>query len=481
MIYKRFFLSPSHVLACCVVSTLILCLLREHLISRLETEVQEAQSSSTVLAVRVTSSAAKGNTLEHIKTLRNSNVSHTKHTKYPKGYWIQKKKEQEEAKKRAPPPKIYHVPKLSMSISNEATSDTSLKSLINTKRKTFQRNAPDCYCPNGRPNYIYYTNCPRGRNNMNRGAGIKDRMNILRNLMWYADELCAKVVLRCTPNVWLSEAHGCYSPEDAIWPSYFTPVRNVSGMVGKADILVETDNLQELFKGLEKIHDEPSIAEYEMLSDRIQTKSKPFYWVFDENFWSTNMYTPETIWPGQILKHGAYSEQCSMVDLDTSEELLNIGELMMKSVGLRRSEEYVTLHLRQGDFKGDFSGCDTTPSTVVEYLKCSLDGHDVDNVVVMTNGNESYFDALNREFLLAFPEKKLIPLDQEVQSKSFLEQLSSHNTTRSHHGEKFLKDNCYLFSAEKVLVSFAKFHLERGHVYCRQCDKGGSKNAAAII
>lgn len=467
--YKRYVLTPSYILAFCVVSTIILFLSREQKTSRRE---KEEQDSATIRVFD-----AKSNVDEQGLIGRNSSTVHTNHTKFPKGYWIQKKKEQEEAKK-----KIHHVPKLSMSISStETTTDTLLESLIKSKRETFQRNAPDCFCPNGRPNYIYYTNCPRGRNNLNRGAGIKDRMNILRNLMWYADELCAKVVLLCTPNVWLSEAHGCYSPEDAIWPSYFTPVRNVSGMVGKADILVETDNPQELFKGLEKIHDEPSIAEYEMLSDRIKTNSKPFYWVFDENFWSTDMYTPETIWPGQILKHGTYSEQCSMVDLDTSEELLNIGELMMKSVGLKRSEEYVTLHLRQGDFKGDFNGCDTTPSTVVEYLKCSLDGHDVDKVVLMTNGNESYFNALKKEISIAFPEKKLIPLDQEVQSKSFLEKLSSHNTTRSHHGEKFLKDNCYLFSAEKVLVSFAKFHLERGHIYCRQCDKGGSKDAAAII
>lgn len=406
-----------------------------------------------------------------------------KTTKFPKGYW-KMKKEKKAAQKAAEEEYLQshpvYLPVLSMN--HTIQQDDLIESSMERKRSYLEQTVSDCFCPNGRPNYIYYANCP-GEGVVNQGAGIKDRLNILRNILWYADELCAKVVLRCSPHVWLSEAHGCFAPRDANWESYFTPIRSVNGVVGKADVLIQESDANALhrrFKNMEKIQEIPSVALYESLSKRSKKKMKPFYWVFDQDFWHTNLYDTQNFhhWPQQRFIHRSYSNDCSMVDLDTSLELLNVGQLIMNSLGIKYSHEFVTLHLRQGDW----NGCDTSPDAVVEYLECSLDGYDdVEKIVVMTNGDKTYFDSLENEFKVVFPKKQMIFLDEYVASHNFQELLNHHNLTRSHYGERFLYDNCYQFSAEKVLVTFANFHLERGHAHCKNCDKGGASEVNAII
>lgn len=74
-------------------------------------------------------------------------------------------------------------------------------------------------------------------------------------------------------------------------------------------------------------------------------------------------------------------------------------------------------------------------------------------------------------------------LDEVMRSEFFLKKLDKRNFARTHVGGKFLNDNCYFFSAEKVLVSMAKYHLERGHISCKKCDKGGvgSPSSGTII
>ena len=371
----------------------------------------------------------------------------------------------------------YHVPKL---IGGYGNYNETLTSLIRKKRQSFHRIVPDCFCPKGRPNYIFYTDCPQGKNHANLGAGIKDRMNILRHLMWYADELCAKIFLSCTPKIWLSEAHGCFAPQYASWTDYFTPMRNVSGSVSKADIILSADEVENAqFDTMDIIVSDhgPSIYEYEIARKRIQNKSKPFIWVFDKNFWSTDLYTPRFGWPKQNLNHRTYTEDCSMVDFDTSEELLLIGQLLLDSLGLERSEDYATLHLR----KKDWNKCDTSPSVVVDYLKCSLQGQHIKSLIVMTNGSNGYFNHLRKEFQIAFPKIRIVPLDRKIGSESFLEELDTEGLLKSHTMEQFKEDNCFKFSAEKVLMEFASFHLERGHNHCRKCDRGGSFSYGAMI
>mmetsp|Transcript_27716 Transcript_27716/g.42458 ORF Transcript_27716/g.42458 Transcript_27716/m.42458 type:complete len:434 (+) Transcript_27716:63-1364(+) len=356
----------------------------------------------------------------------------------------------------------------------EADDQTSLKELFDQKRKSIQPNDMDCFCPNGRNNWIHFTGCPGSVDN-NAGAGIKDRENILRNLMWYADELCANIALSCSPEVWLSQKHGCYAPHSATWDAYFTPVRNSEDTIKKkANILFWDIDAESTFEGLQVIDDQTAgIAAYEE-GRQLHSEGTPFVWNFYRDFWGTNLYTKDHIWPNQNLNHREYTDTCGILDLDTSEELLNIGELALQEMNIKYSNEFVTLHLRRGDA---MESCNTRPDTVREYLKCSIGTDDVRKVIVLTNGKKWYTENLMSMFSAEFPDKEMILLDEFIESESFVEKLNKSNILSSHTGKKFLNDNCFVFSAEKVLISMSRYHLERGRMHCESCDRGGSINS----
>ena len=132
----------------------------------------------------------------------------------------------------------------------------------------------------------------------------------------------------------------------------------------------------------------------------------------------------------------------------------------------------MTLHLR----RGDYMKCDTSPAAVVRYLQCSMDKDDVKIVVVLTNGEKKYMKNLERVFSKKFPNKEFIILDQFIESRSFIQMLNTKKMLRAYFGDAFLNDNCFRFSAEKVLASMARYYLERGHAHCKPCDRGGSIN-----
>jgi hypothetical protein len=357
---------------------------------------------------------------------------------------------------------------------NQAVREDSIDFMIKEKRRLLRPSEPDCFCPNGRKNWIYYTDCP-GRGRKNHGAGIKDRQTILRNILWYADELCAKVALLCDPNDWLSEAHGCYAPKTSEWSSYFTTVRKspTGSVLNTVDILysnVNEKNQKEIFHRLRRIKGS-SIEKYN-LGRRLHAKDEPFVWEFDVSFWKTEFYAPNEVgyWPQQKLDHRKYNETCGVIDFDTSDELLGIAHLAMKELGLAYSQDFVTLHLRRGDYRN----CNTDVKTVMKYLKCSIEPGTVKKVVVLTNEkDEQYLNNLSRNFTNRFPGMEMILLDQFMESKSFLNELD-HKNIMKRSGDEFLNDNCFFFSAEKVLVSMARYHLERGHMHCKKCDRGGS-------
>ena len=356
-----------------------------------------------------------------------------------------------------------------------------LGQLFDEKRKSLQSKPYyDCFCPNGRKNWIHFTGCP-GSINDNRGAGIKDREVILRHLMWFADELCANIALKCTPEVWLSEEHGCHAPRDATWDSYFTPVRNIRVTTNglddmlvpqKVNILHWDVNENNSFEGLTRIDGNASIQGYEM-GRKLHSEGTPFVWNFNRDFRGTDLFNKQHIWPNQVHNHREYTDSCGIVDLDTSEELLNIGQLMLKELNIKDSQEFVTLHLR----RGDAMVCDTSPGTVTSFLKCSIAEDDVKKVVVLTNGEKEYVQDLMEVFSKEFPDKEMIILDHFISSESFIEKLNKSNLLTAHFGDKFLNDNCFSFSAEKVLVSMARYHLERGRMHCASCDLGGSISA----
>ena len=343
----------------------------------------------------------------------------------------------------------------------------------------------DCFCPNGRNNWIHYTGCPGGVG-YNHGAGIKDRQNILRNIMWYADELCAKIALECTPEVWLSEEHGCFAPKDAQWDAYFTPVRLSSkhhdNLTASASFRVDVLrwNVSEAtFKDLKSItstqeKESSSMIQAYDLGRELYLKDIPFVWNFNQDFWRTDLYTPLHTWPhqDQVLNHRNYTNECGIIDLDTSEELLNIGQLALKELDIKYSNDFVTLHLR----RGDYMECDTSPKTVMNYLNCSIAEDDVKKVIVLTNGETKYVKRLTARFSKMFPDKEIVMLDDFIESQPFVEKLNDKKLLSAHIGDKFGKDNCFRFSAEKTLVSMARYHLERGHAHCHSCDRGGSIN-----
>lgn len=364
----------------------------------------------------------------------------------------------------------------------ENTSALTIEQLFDLKRNELESKPDqDCFCPNGRNNWIHYSHCP-GRGGRNHGAGIKDRQNILRNVMWYADELCAKIALECTPKVWLSEAHGCYAPPEARWDVYFTPVRKTSnGVVLTAKNILHWDiDAETAFKGLVEIKgDTTNVRGYEM-GRKLYAEGTPFVWQFDVTFWQTNLYTPKNIWPNQLLSHRKYSvETCGVVDFDASIELLNIGQLVLQELKIQRSNDFVTIHLR----RGDHMGCDTKVETVIDYLKCSIGEDDIRKVLVLTNGKKEYLRQLREGFSKAFPAMEMISLDDFIESESFIEKLNQGNLLSSHDGDAFLHDNCFRFATEKVLVSMARYHLERGHIYCNKnkCDRGGVNVSGPII
>lgn len=278
---------------------------------------------------------------------------------------------------------------------NNISSDR-IEQLVNKKRKSLSAGPKiDCFCPNGRMNWIYYTNCPGRGSPVNKGAGI-----ILRYMLWYADELCANVALLCTPQEWLSELHGCFAPQEAGWGEYFTPMR-ISGdtQESRVDFLYWDINESETFRGLTRIDGTPSIEQYE-LGRKMHEEGSPFVWMFGKNFWSTDLYTPKHNWPNQELSHRKYTDSCGIVDFDTSEEILNVGHLTMQLLNLTYSHDFITLHLRRGDIEG--GRCDTRPGAVMKYLNCSMNGDDVKNVVVLTNGQDWYLELLKNTFTLVF-------------------------------------------------------------------------------
>ena len=150
--------------------------------------------------------------------------------------------------------------------------------LIEQMKRTLTRNSTDCVCTS-RQNLIAYTNCP-GWPGHNQGAGIKDRMNILRYMFWFADELCAKVVLRCSPKLWLSEAHGCYASKEATWDNYFTPIRSMNGTLRQAsNILILNPTPESLFENRTVIRsEEPTIQDYKS-ARRLVSHDESFVWV----------------------------------------------------------------------------------------------------------------------------------------------------------------------------------------------------------
>jgi len=223
--------------------------------------------------------------------------------------------------------------------------DYPLEQLFEQKRKSLRSNpnpAYDCFCPNGRKNWIHYTGCP-GSIHKNQGAGIKDRQNILRNLFWFADELCANIALMCTPEVWLSEEHGCYAPRNATWDAYFTHVRQISmNTMNGTDAVLVSHNVDVLrwdvnestFEGLKRIDEELSIQAYEV-GRKMYSEGTPFVWNFDRDFRKTDLFNRKHIWPNQILNHRKYTDSCGIVDFDTSEELLQIGQLVLKELDIK--------------------------------------------------------------------------------------------------------------------------------------------------
>ena len=229
----------------------------------------------------------------------------------------------------------------------------------------------------------------------------------------------------------------------------------------------QEENEKEVFRGLRHIKGPPTIVKYN-LGTRLHAKDKPFVWEFNVSYWKSEIRKHK-----RNLSHREYNDTCGVIDFDSSEELLGIARFAMNELGLAFSQDFVTLHLRRGDYRK----CNTDIDTVMKYLHCSIGTDNVTKVVVLTNEKEQqYLNDLHQNFTRKFPDKEMIFLDQFMSSETFVNSLVQKNLMKR-SGAEYLKDNCFFFSAEKVLVSMARYHLERGHTHCSKCDKGGIKTA----
>ena len=134
---------------------------------------------------------------------------------------------------------------------------------------------------------------------------------------------------------------------------------------------------------------------------KLYAEGTPFIWQFDVSYWNTNLFTPKNLWPKQILSHRKYSaDTCGVVDFDTSVELLNVGQLVLQELNIEHSNDFVTIHLR----RGDYMKCDTQVESVINYLKCSIEWDDIKKVLVLSSyqWRERVFETIARRIFQGF-------------------------------------------------------------------------------
>ena len=363
----------------------------------------------------------------------------------------------------------------------------------------------DCFCPSGRPNWIYYTNCPGN------GAGMKDRQNILRNVLWWADELCAKVALKCSPGIFLGKQHGCFAPETATWDDYFVTRRDVveTGVLtyiplvnrsNKFDVnTIIVSNLRSswpahLTPPKDSIVGTTGVQGYEQARELYYAQNgTTFLWQFDISFWDSDLYTEHIFKKSreEILPHRPYTTDCRKIDFYPTKLHIAVAQILLDSMNMTYIEQFATLHLRRGDYRE----CDTDPETVMRYLKCSLPGgfarpgsngnSTIDTLLAFTNGEPNYKANFTRVFEKTYSrEAKIIFVDDVIVSDAFLSRLDgAEGTTQlsANVGERILQDNCYSWQIMKVIIALSKTHLERGHMSCNQCDVGGVNPAKIVV
>lgn len=373
------------------------------------------------------------------------------------------------------------------------------------------RKNKDCFCPHGRPNRIYYTNCPRN------GAGIKDRQNILRNVLWWADELCARVSLKCSPSVFLGKEHGCFAPETATWDDYFTTGRvgistgqqsfRIKALDGIFDYvpLLNGSNIDQttiIVSDLRTFHG-PNLARqatgtttglqgyHRALEFKAQNIS--FLWRFDISFWDSDLYTWRAFGraPDKVLPHREYTDQCGMIDFAATKIHMKVAQLLLNAMNIMHVEEFVTVHLRRGDYRE----CDTEPVLVLDYLNCSIPEvmaprqNDTtttaitNTVLVFTNAEREYKEELSTLFHKTNSREamKLIFVDDVIVSPSFLTRLRQNEGFATDVGARILQDNCYRWQILKVIIAISETHLERGHISCNKCDLGGVDRKKNVV
>lgn len=369
--------------------------------------------------------------------------------------------------------------------------------------ETNQTAARDCFCPNGRHNWIYYNQyCPSGY----RGAGIKDRQNIFRNVLYWADEVCARVAFGCSPKVMLAEKkHACRVPENAAWDDYFVVVRNikdqqltlVDGLLEYVPVLDESK-----FDGMTTIdttqdsHGKRDNPDWEQgttalnaykQAQELYAKNETFVWRFGVSFWQSDLHIKDFFTKGRyregVIPHRQYTDDCGILDLYMTKTQIRVAQILLDLMSIEYVEQFVSLHLRRGDYKK----CDTTPKMIVDYLKCSIiedEQHDttIEHVLAFTNGDAEYRNNMTNAFNEAFsPRKKIIFVDDVVESEAFLDKVGKEEGLPKDIGKRMLEDNCYRWSVLKVIISTSYFHLERGKASCNECDRGGISRDETVV
>lgn len=344
---------------------------------------------------------------------------------------------------------------------------------------------------------------------------MKDRQNIMRNVLWWADELCARVAVKCSPKVFLGEKHSCFAPETATWDEYFVTGRGPpSRATGKRtlvdDVLVyepllddgsKFENLTTIVTNLRSDLEYPNredadnegmmtgIDGYKKARE-LASRNETFVWRFEVSFWNSNLYTQKFLKQPreQVLSHRDYTDNCPKIDFYPTRHHLHFARIVLDFLNITKVDQYATMHLRRGDYRK----CNTEPDEVIRYLNCSLGDviaspqKRLSTLLIFTNGDSGYKHNLTKNLEEHFSSSlRCIVVDDLIKTDALLAKLddeaSDGEGLPQNMPSRLADDNCYSWQALKVIISLSKIHLERGHMSCQTCDVGGVDPTKTVV
>lgn len=324
----------------------------------------------------------------------------------------------------------------------------------------------DCFCPNGRQNWMFYNHY------LPKGTGIGDREFIIRALLKISDQVCARLAIEHTPKELLSSIlHNCNVPLNSTWLDYFSPSRRINGSLTLIDVLEEKPvHPEDLSKEVIRINDQSENG-YN-LARALEAEGKPFAWIFSGSFYRSGIFKS-----GFLDKplETPYTETCGEVELAHTKHQLNIASFSMQQLNLS-SGHYISLHIRRGDTvwipRWQSVYCDNEPSVVINLLGCQLCKAIMpEKLLITTEYDPDYFFSFKREWKNSnLSQIELIFLEEYYNSSEFISNLQSSVDISQSAIDQFQQDNCYLFKVGEIISSLSSIHIERRRGCATKCE-----------